>query len=495
MFDEKENKYIENQCLEILFNQYKIKLMPIKNSINIQIEKNESFDIFQSSYTLEYLQKNKLFMTNSIEEMTECIRRLIVQNNIKIIENKINYKLILIIMLPNNLSNYPNVELILNKKDLLSNEVIEKLMNEIQNLKNENKLLKNNYDILNNRLKVVEKENDKFKEEIKQNKINNKNILHDKIANLERLHKYKLKVQLTECNLQNINSIQPHNGYIRTVTSFPSGNIISVSDDKSINIYDNNLNILQRIENAHDDSIIYVEIKDENNFITCSDDKNIKLWIKNNNEFKINKIIYNAHEDIITKLIYCSNGNLISCSFDKIKIWENSNNNYHIIKTLIHNYVWSILFLEDKNILISSGFDGTKFWNLNKNYMNYNNINYIQHFKKVLCYWNGGLCRLDEDRIIVGGDYTLNVISILNKIIIRQINYPFRCLGIKLIEDKGIFLVGGGSKDIMIYRNDNYKCIQIIKNAHDSDIFGFVELQDGRILSYSDDNKLKKWNF
>ena len=33
--------------------------------------------------------------------------------------------------------------------------------------------------------------------------------------------------------------------------------------------------------------------------------------------------------------------------------------------------------------------------------MNYNNINYRQHFKKVLCFWNEGLCKLDGDRIIV----------------------------------------------------------------------------------------------
>ena len=47
---------------------------------------------------------------------------------------------------------------------------------------------------------------------------------------------------------------------------------------------------------------------------------------------------------------------------------------------------------------------------------------------------------------------------------------------------------------MLIYRNDNYECIQIIQNAHDKDIFGFVELKDGSILSYSWDNKIKIWN-
>ena len=229
------------------------------------------------------------------------------------------------------------------------------------------------------------------------------------------------KNQLRKCNLQNINSIQPHKDCINSVSTFPSGNIISVSDDKSIIIYDINLNILQNIQNAHNHYISYVEVIDENNFITCSDDKSIKLWIKKENEFIINKIINNAHENSIYKVIYYSNENLISCSDDKtIKIWkENNNNNYDNIKTLTHSdYVYSILYLEDKNILISCGYDGTKFWNLNKNEINYNNINCIQYFKEVDCGWNNGLCRLDEDKIIIGGN-KLKIISIFNINIIK----------------------------------------------------------------------------
>ena len=85
-------------------------------------------------------------------------------------------------------------------------------------------------------------------------------------------------------------------------------------------------------------------------------------------------------------------------------------------------------------------------------------INCIQYFEKVDCGWNNQLCRLDEDRIIVGSD-SLKIISILNKIIIKEINIPFKCWGIRLIDDKGIFLIGGKSKDIRVYRNDNYECI------------------------------------
>ena len=92
--------------------------------------------------------------------------------------------------------------------------------------------------------------------------------------------KDKNKIQLKSCNLKKITSIHCHNSWITSVSIFPSGNIISTSNDKSIIIYDILFNILQNIQNAHDHYINYVEIKDENNFITCSYDKSIKTWIK-----------------------------------------------------------------------------------------------------------------------------------------------------------------------------------------------------------------------
>ena len=294
---------------------------------------------------------------------------------------------------------------------------------------------------------------------------------------------------------QNIYQTKAHNICINQISIFPSGNLISVSIDKSIKIYDNKFNLLQHIQNAHDDSINYVDIKDENNFVTCSYDKTIKTWIKKEKEFKINIIIYNSHEYSISKVIYYGNSKLISCSQDEtIKIWEKNNNNYQSITILTHfKRILSILLLEDKNIIISGGFDGIKFWNLN-------NFNLIQNFNDTFCgCWNG-ICRIDDDKIItesIDGDneISLKIISILKKCIIKEINLPFYCFGISLIDKKGVFLVGGASNDFKIYNKDNYENIQTIKNSHIESISGFIELKNGTIASYGDNGIINIWSF
>ena len=166
------------------------------------------------------------------------------------------------------LPNHSNVVLNLQKKNIISNEMIEKLLKELENIKKENKELKDSIGKLNKRIEKLEK-NNKVKE------------IENRIEKLEGFHyikQDKYKIELKSFNLKNINSIHSHNSYVTSVSTFPSGNIISASADKSIIIYDIHFNILQNIQNAHDDWINYVEIKDENNFITCSDDKSIKSF-------------------------------------------------------------------------------------------------------------------------------------------------------------------------------------------------------------------------
>ena len=81
-------------------------------------------------------------------------------------------------------------------------------------------------------------------------------------------------------NLKYIKTILGHSNYITSMSIFRSGELVSVSWDKSINIYDINFNILQHIENAHENNIINkIDIKDDITFATISPFQ-IRIWIK-----------------------------------------------------------------------------------------------------------------------------------------------------------------------------------------------------------------------
>ena len=304
----------------------------------------------------------------------------------------------------------------------------------------------------------------------------------------KKISKSLIKNSFNNSILKSLRYIKAHYNFIKSMSVFPSGNIISVSCDQSIQIYDLNMEILQHIHNAHDKDIEFVDIKDEKNFVTCSY-KNIKTWVKENNKFQLNKIINNAHDDWISKVIYYSNNKLISCSLDKtIKIWEENNNNYQTITILIHyKEICSILLLEDKNIFISTGYDGTKLWNLN-------NYEFIIHFQQTFCQSKNALCRIDKDKIIVQSG-TLKVISIIKKQIIKEIYNPFSCWVIYSIKDKNIFIIGGNSKDIKIYRIDNYQYIETITNVDEKGILGFIQLKNKTLASYGCSNIIKIWSF
>ena len=305
-----------------------------------------------------------------------------------------------------------------------------------------------------------------------------------------------LEKKNTNKKLSFIKEIKQNNSTNNIITSmsiFPSGNIISVSTNKVITIYNNNFNILQNIQNSHNDKINYVNIKDENNFVTCSCDKCIKTWIKEEEKFKLNKIILNAHISQINKVIYF-NENIISCSNDNtVKVWEENinNNNYQLNLILNHlKSVCSILLIKENNIFISSGLNGTRFYNLN-------NFELIFEIKETWCgAWNA-LCKIDNDKIIVQEEQNLllNIISISEKKIINKIKCNYISLGIISIDDKGIILVGVNTNIILYDNKNDYKFLQYIENAHDNYIIGFQQLKNGLIASYSFDESIKIWVF
>ena len=167
----------------------------------------------------------------------------------------------------------------------------------MENLKEENKKLKKKIKAFEKKENLRKEEMENQKEEIKNqqkhlfsfdetiNQIKERiNILLEEFLYRET----KQKVQLKNSNLTLIKSIDAHENTINVISNFPSGNSVSVSDDKKIKFWDQDFNLNQVITN--DKNILYLSIKDENNFVTSSKDKRIITWVKINENFQKDKI-------------------------------------------------------------------------------------------------------------------------------------------------------------------------------------------------------------
>ena len=316
--------------------------------------------------------------------------------------------------------------------------------------------------------------------------------IYKQIKSQNELINNQKNVDLNKLHLKKIKTIKAHNNGISNLDIFPSGNFISASFDRKIKIWDKDLNLIQSINNAHDDGIFHLNIKDEDNFISASLDCYIKIWVKKENKYALKQTIINAHKSRINKVLYVSFNIIISCSTDKtIKIWEKINTKYQIALNLFHSEsVENILLIEKKNILISSGEDGTKLWN-------YNNYECIHYFPEAKCVRANTIALIDNETFIVGGIYDnlMSVISIPEKKIINIIDNKFSCFGILVLNDKGIILSYGRSDDMRIYRIDDFSFIKMFLNIHNNDINCVIRLNNSSIVTCSCEKKIKKWVF
>ena len=338
----------------------------------------------------------------------------------------------------------------------------------------------------------------KEKIEIENTKLDLKLIIKQDLQNhqIEEL-KIKKKGKLLEKIFDEIQIINPNLKFlkkieIKNIYTFynllgilPSGRLIYLNG-KSLFIYDTNFNILQTTD--YEELIDNLVIKDENEFITV-DRKQIKIWNKINNIYKIryiinNKIKYNPRYFFHCYAFYDRYNNILSTSMENmIRIWEyNKQKNEYQLQSVINDiFIVGFLLLKDKNILITSG-EETIFWNMN----NYNCL--ISFNAECINYET--LKQINDDRIIVGGgkNYTMKIISISEKKIIKNIKLCSECFDILVFKDKSIFMVFLIKNGLFLqfYRNDNLNCIKQI-TFQMYGIYNVIKLNKDKLLFYGNE--------
>ena len=210
-----------------------------------------------------------------------------------------------------------------------------------------------------------------------------------------------------------------------------------------------------------------------------------------------------GHTGTVYKAIEIKENELISLSYDKtMKIWKlNNENTFECFLNVFFQYYNSycnILKINENEFVTSSCSDSClKFWNA-KNYKNIATINSIS------LEWTYDLmCILDNDLLCVGGKDSKGfyLIKISTHQLIKNVLGPKTIYSIKECID-GLFLCsilnekGNYSLAKYEYEFENKNLKKIVENekSHDNNcIYAAIELNRRTIASCSEDNTIKLW--
>jgi WD40 repeat protein len=174
-------------------------------------------------------------------------------------------------------------------------------------------------------------------------------------------------------------------------------------------------------QNAHSNCIWDFCQLNNNNLVSCSEDKTIKIWKVLNNDITLLKTL-NNHSSYILRNIVIDESRFASCSDDhSIKIWC-AEEPYNILNTLQENTnVRSILYLKSNNRLVASTCNDLHFWNI----MNYQKIYTINDISVSDTYHTHSLFELFTGNIALShskSPYPIVIINPLNYTIIKKIS-------------------------------------------------------------------------
>ena len=334
-------------------------------------------------------------------------------------------------------------------------------------------------------------------ENLKTLKIKFSNKCVEKILNSgNKLLDLLKNIKLGNNTLTNIKTINTQNSGIYHLSILKNGDFASSSSDGELTIYDKKTFNSKLVIYEHYTALYYFTQLKNGNIITCSGDKTMKIIELNNDTYNVIQTI--NCDSPIYKVIEINN--LISVSNKGLmQIWEKNklNNIYYNVTNVIIQKTYSscnILQISNNEIVTASRGDKIlKFWDFEfKNIFTLNNIE---------TQWASGcICMLDIDILCVATSYSngFYLIQISTHQIINKINGPrFVYDIIKCIDDYFLAAVIGKDYDNSIikykYENGNFIFMNQIVNIHEGSIHTLVELENGLIVSGSNDRLLKIW--
>ena len=196
---------------------------------------------------------------------------------------------------------------------------------------------------------------------------------------------------------------------------------------------------------------------------------------------------------MVNKIIELKNKQLVSCSWDKSIIFYNKDNNEYKKDYLIstNGANGPIIQTKDNEICYYDHEDTICFYDFIKrnNIKKLNNIN-------VTAYRYDSLVMISKDLLLITGENKISIINVNSYNLIKTINVDNSSfINAVCMLNKDMILTGDENKRIIQWKieNDNLKLISIKENAHDDKIYTLSKLDNGLILSGSGDNSVKIW--
>ena len=300
--------------------------------------------------------------------------------------------------------------------------------------------------------------NEKKKNSLEELLTNIKNKVEEIEIGKDNYKTYKFNFKQISRNFNAVQRLMGHKQMINSIIQLHDGRLLTGSSDYKMKFWeeqDGKYIETMTISELTGDILCLYELKDKRIISTIKSTGAMKIWSKKNNINNYELVFtLSEHKNPVTSIIQLSDEKLITGSKDKtIKLWDISDNIFRCTQTLTDHKegIYSLCELtgnrfasgsEDKTIIIWEEFNGL-----------YKNVNMLTDFK-----------------------------SIIRSIITYNI-------------DNNRFLIAGGEKNIIIYKENGDNFIKVEKfEAHTSNITRIIKLSNGKIASASRDTLINIWN-
>jgi len=280
---------------------------------------------------------------------------------------------------------------------------------------------------------------------IEENNANYFEICNKKILLVQDQEKSLKELDFINVNEKNVSIIE---GRVTALSYTPILQIFifAVVDDERVKVYK-----YDKIEtrNNNENNVKNFNINKKINLIQFNDDG--KLFLSSTIDYRIiiweteplkfyDTICTTAHNCKIDNLFFWGEDKFISLGeSEPIKIWEKINNNYKAKLMKRINKIFSALLLNN-NILVTCGYGGTVFYDLNTMNIKKNLIN-------AKCDKINVFRRMDNKKLIIGYKKELKIISIEEMEIIQTLTIDFDFIGFFIIDTYLILLNQGENNE------------------------------------------------